>query len=124
MSCSPTDLDECKNEDCSGRGNCTDKLLDFECACEAGYFGKRCEHGKYKITQYNTEAVQNNTIQKQYKTTQYDTETLQIPYKTTQYNTETVQNNKIQYRNSTKQHNTVQKQYRNRTKQHNTIHKQ
>ena len=39
------DIDECEDEPCV-HGTCTDMVADFECSCEDGFSGTRCEIGQ------------------------------------------------------------------------------
>ena len=39
------DIDDCSDSPCTN-GTCTDLVADFNCTCDAGYTGKRCDIGK------------------------------------------------------------------------------
>ncbi|XP_027036210.1 tenascin-like, partial [Pocillopora damicornis] len=37
------DIDDCEYENCSGNGDCLDRINGFICECKNNYFGKNCE---------------------------------------------------------------------------------
>ena len=41
------DIDDCLNNNCSGNGNCSDRVNGFYCYCNDGYYGITCEIGNY-----------------------------------------------------------------------------
>lgn len=38
-----TDIDDCLNNNCSGNGNCSDRVNGFYCYCNDGYYGITCD---------------------------------------------------------------------------------
>ena len=40
------DINDCEYENCSGNGNCLDRINGFICECENDYFGESCEKSK------------------------------------------------------------------------------
>ena len=43
---------ECQNDPCLNGGTCLDRYLDFECQCEKGWEGKRCEKDVNECAQF------------------------------------------------------------------------
>ena len=39
------DINDCADSPCTN-GTCTDLVADFNCTCDAGYTGKRCDGGR------------------------------------------------------------------------------
>ena len=44
----PPDFDECSSNPCLFGGICFDDINDFQCICQEGITGKRCDEGKRK----------------------------------------------------------------------------
>ena len=40
-----SDIDDCMSQPCTN-GTCTDLVNGFNCTCDAGYMGARCDIGK------------------------------------------------------------------------------
>jgi len=57
--CFPTCLDDieldknaarpCDSDPCENGGKCTDDGYDYQCECKVGFYGAKCENGKYNI---------------------------------------------------------------------------
>lgn len=37
-------MDDCVNSPCANNGQCVDAVDDFNCVCEPGFTGKKCQH--------------------------------------------------------------------------------
>lgn len=46
FSCQSSDINECSSTPCLNKGVCQDQLNGFECRCQSGFTGNRCETGK------------------------------------------------------------------------------
>lgn len=47
-----SDIDECENVTCSGRGECIDRINGFVCRCNSSFFGDLCEKGTATLEQF------------------------------------------------------------------------
>ena len=41
-----TDIDDCRPDSCNKRGKCIDRVAGFDCKCDDGFKGDRCEIGE------------------------------------------------------------------------------
>ena len=48
-----SDINECRDVNCSGNGVCFDRVNGFNCVCNSGFFGDNCELGKVFFGCYN-----------------------------------------------------------------------
>ena len=43
-------VNECSSNPCLNNGSCTDLINGFNCTCQSGYYGSRCENCQYIIS--------------------------------------------------------------------------
>ena len=48
-----SDIDDCAVQPCQNGGNCTDAVNNYTCNCVAGYSGKNCSVGEFKLYFFN-----------------------------------------------------------------------
>ena len=41
------DIDDCASTPCENGGTCSDLVADYQCACVAGFTGKKCSQSKW-----------------------------------------------------------------------------